>query len=181
ELMVVIVIIGILVAIALPNFIAAQDRAKVASVKSNMHTLQTGAETYAVDNAGVYADSLTGTPGATANILVTEAKNKKYWKDFKNPFSGTIGGSSTGAYADLGQLTSALPASTVLTSVVAAGGTGTAGALNTGFTAYGNPTNTTAGNRTSYAVYGTSKDTTTTGVGVPVTEKGTLLFALSNS
>jgi type II secretory pathway pseudopilin PulG len=47
--MVVIVIIGILVAIALPNFIAAQDRAKLSSVKANMHTVQTMLETYAVD------------------------------------------------------------------------------------------------------------------------------------
>jgi type II secretion system protein G len=83
ELMVVIVIIGILVAIALPNFIAAQDRAKLSSVKANMHTIQTTAETYAVDFGGVYADNLTK--------LHDEATTKNYWKDFKNPFTGSVG------------------------------------------------------------------------------------------
>ena len=54
ELMVVIVIIGILVAIALPNFMGAQVRARVAGVKTNMHTTQVMVETYGVDNGGVY-------------------------------------------------------------------------------------------------------------------------------
>jgi len=87
ELMVVIVIIGILVAIALPNFIAAQDRAKLSSVKANMHTIQTTAETYAVDFGGVYAPNMAQ--------LNTEANTtgKVYWKEFKNPFSGSTGSS----------------------------------------------------------------------------------------
>jgi prepilin-type N-terminal cleavage/methylation domain-containing protein len=87
ELMVVIVIIGILVAIALPNFIAAQDRAKLSSVKANMHTVQTMLETYAVDWGGIYANAAT-TAGAATN-LKNEASSKSYWKDFKNPFIGT--------------------------------------------------------------------------------------------
>lgn len=85
ELMVVIVIIGILVAIALPNFIGAQDRAKVSSVKANMHTFQTALETYAVDWGGVYP--------ATSAILQTEAikPENDYWKEFKNPFNNSEG------------------------------------------------------------------------------------------
>ncbi|MBI3539629.1 MAG: prepilin-type N-terminal cleavage/methylation domain-containing protein [Candidatus Eisenbacteria bacterium] len=38
ELMIVVVIIGILAAIAIPNFIAMQARAKEGSTKANMHT-----------------------------------------------------------------------------------------------------------------------------------------------
>ena len=64
ELMVVIVIIGILVAIALPNFIGAQDRAKISSVKANMHTVQTMLETYGVDWGGTYPTTVgTATTG----------------------------------------------------------------------------------------------------------------------
>ena len=48
ELMVVVVIIGILAAIAIPNFLAMQDRAKEGSVKNNMHVLQTAIEDFNV-------------------------------------------------------------------------------------------------------------------------------------
>ncbi|MGV3522778.1 MAG: type IV pilin protein [Candidatus Sericytochromatia bacterium] len=99
ELMVVIVIIGILVAIALPNFIGAQDRAKVSSVKANMHTLQTVVETYAVDWGGAYAPNVSG--------LKSEAtvSGREYWKEFTNPFSARSGATNTGSYSDVGSLT----------------------------------------------------------------------------
>jgi prepilin-type N-terminal cleavage/methylation domain-containing protein len=57
ELLVVVVIIGILAAIALPNFIGAQKKAKLSSVKANMHTVQLGAESYATDTGGTYGDA----------------------------------------------------------------------------------------------------------------------------
>jgi type II secretion system protein G len=54
ELLVVVIIIGILAAIALPNFIGAQDKAREASVKANMRTTQIAAESFATDNGGNY-------------------------------------------------------------------------------------------------------------------------------
>lgn len=79
ELMVVIVIIGILVAIALPNFMGAQERAKIASLKSNMRTFQTMLEVYGVDYGGMYPRTMTE--------LSTEAISKRYDKSYKNPFT----------------------------------------------------------------------------------------------
>lgn len=52
ELLVVIVIIGILVAIALPNFIRIKDKAKEAEVKQNLHAIQLALERYSVDSSG---------------------------------------------------------------------------------------------------------------------------------
>lgn len=60
ELLVVIVIIGILAAIALPNFIKARNKAREAEVKSNVHAIQIALERYAVDSGGVYPSFLVG-------------------------------------------------------------------------------------------------------------------------
>ena len=54
ELLVVITIIGILAAIALPNYIKAKDKAKEAEVKSACHTIQIALERYATDHSGKY-------------------------------------------------------------------------------------------------------------------------------
>jgi prepilin-type N-terminal cleavage/methylation domain-containing protein len=54
ELLVVIVIIGILAAMALPNFVKAREKAKEAEVKSNIHSIQIALERYAVDSGGEY-------------------------------------------------------------------------------------------------------------------------------
>jgi len=73
ELLVVVIIIGILAAIALPNFIGAQDKAREASVKANMRTAQIAAESFATDNGGTYPATATDTgylsyyPGGAAD------------------------------------------------------------------------------------------------------------------
>lgn len=58
ELLVVVIIIGILAAIALPNFIGAQDKAREAAVKANMRTAQIAAESFATDNGGTYPSAV---------------------------------------------------------------------------------------------------------------------------
>lgn len=50
ELLIVVAIIAILAAIAVPNFLDAQVRAKVSATKSNMRSLATAVESYYVDN-----------------------------------------------------------------------------------------------------------------------------------
>ncbi|HUT22757.1 MAG TPA: prepilin-type N-terminal cleavage/methylation domain-containing protein [Sumerlaeia bacterium] len=50
ELLIVVAIIAILAAIAVPNFLEAQVRSKVARVKSDFRSIKVGMESYAVDN-----------------------------------------------------------------------------------------------------------------------------------
>ena len=66
ELLIVVAIIGILAAIAIPNFLSAQVRAKVAEAKQEMRTLGTGLEAYRVDNEGYPA---TGDAGGVYGFL----------------------------------------------------------------------------------------------------------------
>ena len=49
ELLIVVAIIAILAAIAVPNFLEAQTRAKVSRAKADMRSVRTGLESYAVD------------------------------------------------------------------------------------------------------------------------------------
>jgi len=50
ELLIVVAIISILAAIAIPNFLEAQTRAKVSRAKSDLRTVSVALETYRVDN-----------------------------------------------------------------------------------------------------------------------------------
>lgn len=50
ELLIVVAIIAILAAIAVPNFLEAQTRAKVSRTKADMRTSQTALETYRIDH-----------------------------------------------------------------------------------------------------------------------------------
>ncbi|MCD6120118.1 prepilin-type N-terminal cleavage/methylation domain-containing protein [bacterium] len=52
ELLVVIVIIGVLVAIALPNFMKIKEKAREAETKQNAHSIQIALERYAADSPG---------------------------------------------------------------------------------------------------------------------------------
>jgi len=56
ELLIVVVIIGILAAIAIPKFAATKDKAKLASVKTDLRNLMTAQEAYFSDYATYAAD-----------------------------------------------------------------------------------------------------------------------------
>ncbi len=101
ELMIVVVIIGILAAIAIPNFINMQSRAKEASVKSNAHTIQLAAEDFSVQNDGVYADDIGAdtTPGGdTITALLPGGAL------LENPFSKAGDSPSDNAPVNAGQV-----------------------------------------------------------------------------
>jgi len=57
ELMIVVVIIGILAGIALPNFYTLVGRAREAATKKNMHLIQTATEDFAAVSGGRYPAS----------------------------------------------------------------------------------------------------------------------------
>src|SRR5687767_1108813 len=87
ELMIVVVIIGILAAIAIPSYVAMQDRAKEGSTKANMHTFQLSAEDYCIQNGGTYA----------ANAADVAALIPPAGISFINPFNRTAASSTDAA------------------------------------------------------------------------------------
>ena len=80
ELLIVVVIIGILAAIAIPKFSTTKEKAYLATMKADLRNLATAEEAYASDNAGSYMGAGTATSGApfnnyapSANVTVTVA------------------------------------------------------------------------------------------------------------
>ncbi|MCB2156524.1 type II secretion system protein GspG [bacterium] len=77
ELLIVVAIIAILAAIAVPNFLEAQTRSKVSRAKADLRTLATGLESYRVDNNNYpYCENIGNTPwlppGGTPRSSTTE-------------------------------------------------------------------------------------------------------------
>src|SRR5213076_2511411 len=85
ELMIVVVIIGILAAIAIPNYIAMQNRAKEGSTKANMHAFQVAAEDYGVQNDSHYPTDATivagMVPGGLQNPFTKSTGSGVAWED----------------------------------------------------------------------------------------------------
>jgi len=82
ELLIVVAIIAILAAIAVPNFLEAQTRAKVSRARADMRSLATALEAYFTDNnaypkannngTAVYDSVAAAAPGGAANSVVLE-------------------------------------------------------------------------------------------------------------
>lgn len=99
ELLVVMLILGILAAIAIPTFFNQRDKAKDAEAKEMVRTAQTATETYAVDHNGSYAgvtpallDKIEPTLDAARLTVTPAASDKGYTlkvtaKDTGNAFT----------------------------------------------------------------------------------------------
>jgi prepilin-type N-terminal cleavage/methylation domain-containing protein len=95
ELLVVVIIIGILASIALPQYVGAELKSRLAAVKSNMHSAQLCCESYATDSGGVFANAGTalnpyfptggnaigGSPGILPTNPFTGAANENLYTE----------------------------------------------------------------------------------------------------
>ncbi len=99
ELMIVVVIIGVLAAIATPNFIRMKANAQDAGVKSNSHAVQIAAEDFAVQNGGIYANDLTDVTPSGTTIIDVLPQNQR----LQNPFTRARTEPVDGAAGNLGE------------------------------------------------------------------------------
>jgi prepilin-type N-terminal cleavage/methylation domain-containing protein len=86
ELLIVVAIIAILAAIAVPNFLEAQTRSKVSRTRADMRSLATALESYAVDH-NKYAFYLNSADPDYPNYNRTASSDERY--EHKVPFSLT--------------------------------------------------------------------------------------------
>lgn len=76
EILIVVVIIGILAAIAIPNFIGMTDRAKIARIQSDLQAIGVASEMYYMDK---------GSYPAKLSDLVTENASDSYLQSIPKP------------------------------------------------------------------------------------------------
>jgi len=86
EIMIVVAIIALLAAIAIPNLLSARMTANDTAAKANLRTLSTAAETYASANNGNYPNGV-GVVGPPATLLTAYAAS-----------APNLCGQSTGGY-----------------------------------------------------------------------------------
>ncbi len=88
ELLIVIIIIGILAAIAIPMFLNQRDKAKNSAVKEGVHSIQIGVQSWAVDNGDVFP------PDAQVRQSASVGTQVDNWP--KNPWSTAYMTSASG-------------------------------------------------------------------------------------
>ncbi|HVT38334.1 MAG TPA: prepilin-type N-terminal cleavage/methylation domain-containing protein [Gemmatimonadaceae bacterium] len=105
ELLIVVVIIGILAAIAIPKFANTKEKAYIASMKADLRNLITAQEAYFSDNNAAYAAS-TGAMGtnyrasAGVTVVISGVTNTGWAASATHPSTAktcqiTLGGGST--------------------------------------------------------------------------------------
>ena len=100
ELIIVVVIIGILAAVGIPNFIRIQANAKEASVKENSHTVQLAAEDWCVQSDGLYPANISDVSTVTGLSIIDMLPQAT---SLPNPFTRARTEPVDGAAASSGQ------------------------------------------------------------------------------
>jgi prepilin-type N-terminal cleavage/methylation domain-containing protein len=89
ELLIVVVIIGILAAIAIPKFQATKGKAYFAGMRSDLHNLTTAEEAYFYDHSAYSAslDSVQFKPSKGDSVIIVEATVSGWSATSQNPLS----------------------------------------------------------------------------------------------
>lgn len=94
ELLIVVVIIGLLAAIAIPKFAATKDKAYLASMRGDLRNLATAQEAYYSENAVYYGGTIPNAvllynPSPGIAIVVNEADNAGWAATATSPMLAT--------------------------------------------------------------------------------------------
>ena len=85
ELLIVIIIIGILAAIAIPMFLGQRDKAKESAVKGGVHNIELGIASYAVDHGDSYPAT-----GAVSKATLVDTSGAAYVDNWPaNPWTNS--------------------------------------------------------------------------------------------
>jgi type II secretion system protein G len=115
ELLIVIIIIGILAAIAIPMFLNQREKAKESAVKGGVHNIELGIGSYAVDHADTYPAT-----GTVSRASLVDGSGVPYVDNWpQNPW----GGGDMGEGTDEGDYTYTRTADTFTLVGRGAGGT----------------------------------------------------------
>lgn len=92
ELLIVVVIIGILAAIAIPKFAATKEQARVAEMRADLRNLAVAQEVYLSDNSSYYAGALPAAalaynPSSGNTIAIGEGTTKGWSAEASSSFT----------------------------------------------------------------------------------------------
>jgi prepilin-type N-terminal cleavage/methylation domain-containing protein len=98
EMLIMVIIVLILAAVALPHYVGSQDKSREATVKNNMRVAQIAAEGYAFEKGGLYPDKIDeqyfsffpGGPGDGKSVGKAHGPENPYSHKFEWPIAGTI-------------------------------------------------------------------------------------------
>jgi len=100
EIMIVVAIVALLAAIAIPNLLRARINANDANAQATLRTISTGAESYAASNNGNYPPLMTDMTTADPKYL-----NEDYTASARHGYAFTYTGAITG-YTSTGEAVS---------------------------------------------------------------------------